>query len=73
MAEPQKAKRSTLTRGWFAITYWSLVAVGVVAVVLALTSGSAQQGSITGAIVFSGVVVLTVMRFVVAKRRQNGS
>lgn len=56
--------------GWFAIVYWSLVAIGVVAAILAITSGSEKQSAITGTIVFSGVILLYIAR-ILMQRRQN--
>jgi len=73
MPGPNKANKSVLTHGWFSVVYWSLVAVGVVAVVLGFMSGSAQQSAITGAIVFAGVIVLYVARLIVDKKRRSGN
>jgi hypothetical protein len=63
---------SVITRGWFAVVYWALVGVGVIAVVLAFTVGTAEQRSVTGAIVMTGVLLLTVARLVIARRRRDG-
>ncbi|MCM3657343.1 hypothetical protein M3147_08775 [Agromyces mediolanus] len=64
MGDMQTARRTPI---WFMATYWSLVAVGVVAVVLAFTVGSAEQRIWTGTVVFIGVVILTVARFLVRR------
>jgi len=73
MASRDKANKSVLTYGWFAVVYWSLATVGLVAVILGLMSGSSQQSATTGAIVFPGVVVLYVSRLVVEKKRRDGN
>lgn len=72
MGTSQNGTRSVLTHGWFALAYWSLVAIGLVAVVLALTVGSVQQRVTTGVIVFLGVILLSVARFLMARRRRDG-
>lgn len=71
MGSTQEGNRSVLTNGWFAVTYWLLVAIGVVAVVLALTVGSVQQRVTTGIIVFLGVILLSVARFLMARRQRD--
>lgn len=57
--------------GWFTVVYWLLVAVGVIAVVLAFTVGSAEQRIWTGAIVFIGVILLTTGQLLVRRQRRR--
>jgi len=58
-------------RGWFAVVYWTLVAAGLGAVVLAFSVGSLEQRIATGAIVFGGVVLLGVARLLILHQRRK--
>lgn len=63
--------RSVLTHGWFAVTYWSITAILLAVIVLAFTLGSAQDRVATGFAVFGGVVLLSIGRFMMAKRQRD--
>ncbi|MCD1573041.1 hypothetical protein [Agromyces mediolanus] len=68
MGDTQTIRR---TPAWFTAVYWALVAAGLVAVVLAFTIGSAEQRIWTGAIVFVGVILLTIARYLVRRPRRS--
>lgn len=64
--------RSVLAHGWFAIMYWSVTALLIAMIILAFTLGSVQDRVTTGFVVFGVVVLLSIGRFLMAKR-QRGS
>lgn len=59
--------REAVRSGAFAWIYWLLTVAAIAAVVVGIF-GDTEQRIVTGAIVFSVIVVLTIVRYLVAAR-----
>ena len=72
MSRSRSAFAQAVTSGPFAVVYWATFGLAAIAVISRIF-GSREQRIVTGAVVFSLVVILGVARYVVAARIQRRS